>query len=152
MADILVPFGANADESPKVRLVDQGDGTYALRVAIAGGGGGGGGPSPQAPLNAFGTGTNAAAVATIPAPGAGNYIQLNQIIFSYDATPAPGATVTIAATGFTSIVFAVTSSGPGPINLSLVRIPNNTACTATLSAGGTGVVGRINALHSIQAA
>lgn len=88
---------------------------------------------------------NAAATFTIAAPGAGNFTQLITVFFGYNAPPANG-TLTIAATGLTSIVLPVVSSGPGFLPIPL-RIPVNTAVTATLSAGGSGVIGYVSAIH-----
>jgi len=151
VADILVPFGANSDDSPKVRLVDQGDGTYAPRVDAAGiGGGGGGGGGLVGDATAAANATNNAATAVIAAPGAGNYTQITDIYFGYSAAPSAGATLTISATGITTVILPVTSAGPGPIRFPL-RVPNNVATTITLSAGGSGVVGYVAAIYSTQA-
>jgi hypothetical protein len=101
-------------------------------------------------LTAAANATNAAAIATISAPGAGNYTQLTDIYFGYSAAPSAGATLTVSATGITTVVLPVTSAGPGPIRFPL-RVPNNVATTITLSAGGSGVVGYVAAIHSTQA-
>lgn len=83
---------------------------------------------------------NAIATFTISAPGASNYTQIVDIDFGYSATPATGTTLTISATGMTTKVFPITSSGPGIAKYS-IRVPINTAVTFLLSAGGTGVIG-----------
>lgn len=89
---------------------------------------------------------NAAATFTITAPGADNFTQLVSLYFGYGEAPTAG-TLTIAATGLTSIVLPVTSAGAGFLPMAL-RIPINTACTITLSAGGSGIVGYVGAAYS----
>lgn len=93
---------------------------------------------------------NAAATFTIAAPGAGNYIDLAHLYFGYSAAPTAG-TLTISATGLTSIVVPVTAAGTGFLPMPL-RIPVNTACTVTLAAGGSGVVGIVNASYAVRGA
>lgn len=93
---------------------------------------------------------NAAATFTIAAPGAGNYIDLAHLYFGYSAAPTAG-TLTISATGLTSIVIPVTAQGAGFLPMP-IRIPVNTACTVTLAAGGSGVVGRVNASYAVRGA
>jgi hypothetical protein len=88
---------------------------------------------------------NAAATFTIAAPGAGNFIQLIGIHFGYRATPTNGL-LTIAATGLSTITLPVVSAGAGFLPMPL-RIPANTACTITLSAGGSGVIGDVSSIH-----
>lgn len=90
---------------------------------------------------------NAAAVLVIPAPGAGLSLQLNQLIFGYNNDPTNGLlTVQQGATVIQSV--PVTSKGTGPIVVG-VKLATNTALTITLSAGGAGVVGSINASVSV---
>lgn len=92
--------------------------------------------------NAPGT-ANTAAVITVAAPGAGQRLQVNQIEFSYNAAPTNG-TLTIQQGSTVIKTLFVSAAGPGPI-ITGIRLAANTALTITLSAGGAGVTGSVNA-------
>jgi hypothetical protein len=86
---------------------------------------------------------NAAAVIAIASPGAGLSLQLNQLTFSYSAAPTNGV-LTVQQGGTTIYRSAVSAAGVGPV-VTGIKLAANTAMTITLSAGGAGVVGDINA-------
>ncbi len=92
--------------------------------------------------NAPGT-ANTAAVITVAAPGAGQRLQVNQIEFSYNAAPTNG-TLTIQQGATTIKTLFITAAGAGPV-ITGIRLVANTALTITLSAGGAGVTGSVNA-------
>jgi hypothetical protein len=61
---------------------------------------------------------------------------------SYDGTPTGGRlTVTYGLTSY--YVTDITAAGPGPRN-PYWKVPANTSCTFTITAGGVGISSRIN--------
>ena len=91
---------------------------------------------------------NTAAAITYAAAGAGVSHVLSMIAWGFDGTPT-GATLKVED-GSGNIIFRVpvTQSGPGFIHFAGNRKGTaNTALIITLSAGGSGVTGYINATH-----
>lgn len=91
----------------------------------------------------YATATNAAATVTYAAV-AGQSNIISGIMFSYSATPTAGSiTVTDGAT--TVLSADIISGGAGFIPFDApVRGSTNTPLTITLSAGGTGVIGKVS--------
>jgi hypothetical protein len=85
---------------------------------------------------------NAAATITLATPASGQKWVIPSVWFSYSAAPGAGATLSIAPTSGTATVINVTSPGAGPMP---VALESTTGVTITLSAGGAGVIGRVNA-------
>jgi hypothetical protein len=104
-------------------------------------------PSPV-PADASGvaSGTNANAVVTLAARTDGQGWAIDGFAWSYSGDPT-GGRVTLAAGAVTFLDLDVTAKGPGVVSFNRpLRTPANTALTATLSAGGSGVVGKLNLL------
>lgn len=86
---------------------------------------------------------NAAATIALPAISDGLAYQIDTLTFSYSAAPT-GGLLTIADGATTYYQEAITSAGAGPEIVGF-RLPAGRTATITLSAGGAGVVGRLNA-------
>lgn len=87
---------------------------------------------------------NTAAVVTLPAGGAGTRNVVDQIFFSYSASPTNGSLV-ITDGGATVISVAITATGLQ--SMVFVRpyvAAENSAVVVTLAAGGGSVVGKLN--------
>lgn len=104
--------------------------------------------SPDLMAQATSTANNAA-VLTIPAPGVGQRLRLSTVYFGYSLTPSGNTTLTIQAAGLTDFVVPVTAAGAGFLPLDLL-VPENTAATITLSAGGISNIGRCAATYRIE--
>lgn len=87
---------------------------------------------------------NTNAVATLAAIS-GGYNVIDQILFSYDATPAGSITIT---DGTTTIVLSIVDSGPGHVPFTdKFAGALGAAVTVTLAAGGAGVTGKVAVQH-----
>lgn len=96
---------------------------------------------PGETIAAHANNTNADAVITI-AGEVGKRRHLSKITFAYSAAPTNGR-VSVTVDGVTKFSAAVTSAGPGPLN---VNIPGevNAPIVVTLAGGGSGVRGDLN--------
>ena len=96
---------------------------------------------------AGGVADNAAVTGTIAAPGAGKFIFIKSVAFSYGATPSAVRNLTVTATSENIVDMGVTTGGPGPVPVG-VGAAENTAITYSLPASGTaGVFGRLRIYH-----
>ena len=88
------------------------------------------------------SGTNAAVIVLYPAAGAGMHHVIEGVAWSYGGQPAAGE---MRVTDGAAITFDmnVTAAGWGYVPVRK-RGAANTAMTITLTAGGAGVVGRLN--------
>lgn len=86
---------------------------------------------------------NAAAVVNVPAPPAGDVLDIDFIDVSYSAAPTAGR---LDIQDGATVVFSadVTVAGQTPIELPEDGLSIRGALTATLAAGGAAVVGRLN--------
>lgn len=88
--------------------------------------------------------SNTAAVVTLAA-AAGQAHILAGLVSSYDGSPTAG-TLTITD-GTTTFVWSVTAAGPAPVSFPVpLRFAVGAGVTVTLSAGGSGVTGKLNLL------
>jgi hypothetical protein len=88
--------------------------------------------------------TNAAATFTVAAPGWGKSLHVKSITAGYSGTPAANAVVLVQSGSTTIHEYPIVVAGTTTIRPD-IELPHNTALTITLSAGGAGVVGFINA-------
>ncbi len=94
--------------------------------------------------NDFASATNATATITLSAPGIGKRLWIKQVWWSFSAAPAATATLTITREAGTCS-FDITEKGPGFLPVDLTCGVNEGGVTISLSAGGTGVVGKVGA-------
>lgn len=90
----------------------------------------------------------ATTLATIAAPGAGRSLQLNALTFSYSGPPTGGLITVSNGAGTIYFEQSIVTAGPGP-SVPGIKIPENTALSIVLAAGGAGVVGRVSASVSV---
>lgn len=88
------------------------------------------------------SGANAAATATISAIS-GGIIEGGVCIYSYSGAPTNGK-VTIKDGSTTIAEFDVTAAGPGSVLLEDFITSVGAALSATIAAGGVGIVGKVS--------
>lgn len=93
--------------------------------------------------------SNTAAVLTYSAVAGKRHV-LDGVTWSYSGAPT-GGRITITSAGVTVFDVDVTAGGPGylPFPRPLAGLVN-AALVVTLAAGGSGVVGKINAVHRME--
>lgn len=102
----------------------------------------------------YATQTGADSVLSYVAAGAGVSHILSGVVWSYSGvatTPSDTAPGTLTVSDGSNVVRSIdiTSTGPGFLNFQpAIKGTANTAMTVTLTDGGSGVVGKINAQHS----
>lgn len=100
----------------------------------------------------FATATNASAVVTYAADEY-SYHSIEGVAWSYSGAPGAGARIQIED-GSGTVIFSedITASGPGLFSFEEgLRGSRNTAFIVTLTAGGTGVVGKVNVVgHKVE--
>ncbi len=87
------------------------------------------------------SGTDNGPVTVTVAAQVGQRTAMTYLLWSYDVAPT-GGQITITDSTVTITLF-VTSAGPGFIPLEGVAFAENAAVTATLTAGGAGVIGSL---------
>lgn len=92
--------------------------------------------------------SNTAAVVTLAAPGAGFRYVLHGMQWSYDVTPTSGS-LGITINAVTKFAVDIVTAGPGGLGVTLVGGINE-AMVLTLTAGGSGVVGKINVQYTLE--
>ena len=88
--------------------------------------------------------SNTAAIITLAADANERHV-LDFVSWSYDNTPT-GGKLSISIAGTDSMVIGITAAGPGYLYLPGMHGAKNEAMVLTLAAGGSGVVGIVNAL------